>query len=76
MVLRQERLERKGYSIGFVSRFAMFIMKLLKVYYNGSMKWRRAKIGRSLKSEITGIRAALKVLYDNDMPDVSDELTK
>ena len=54
----------------------MFIMKLLKVYYNRSMKRIRAKIGRNLEREMPVILSVLKVLYDNDMLDAIDELVK
>ena len=54
----------------------MFIMKLLKVYYNRSMKRIRAKIGRNLEKEIPVILAVMKVLYDNDMLEAIDELAK
>lgn len=54
----------------------MFIMKLLKMYYNRSMKRIRAKTGRNLEREMPVILSALKVLYDNDMLDAIDELVK
>ncbi len=55
----------------------MFIMKLLKVYYDRSMKRIRAKIGRNLEREIPVILSVLKVLYDNDMLDaIGDWLNK
>lgn len=54
----------------------MFIIKLVKVYYNRSMKRIRNKIGRNLESEIPVILAVLKVLYDNDMLDAIDEIAK
>lgn len=40
------------------------------------MKRIRSKIGRNLETEIPVILAVLKVLYDNDMMDAIDELSK
>lgn len=80
IVFREDKLrskEKNGiHNLGLIRRFVMFIIKLLKVYYNRSMKRIRAKIGRNLESEIPVILAVLKVLYDNDMLDAIDELVK
>ena len=80
IVFREDKLrskEKNGiHNLGLIRRFVMFIMKLLKVYYNRSMKRIRAKIGRNLESEIPVILAVLKVLYDNDILDAIDELAK
>ena len=80
IVFREDRLRSKGkngiHNLGLIRRFVMFIMKLLKVYYNRSMKRIRAKIGRNLEREMPVILSVLKVLYDNDMLDAIDELVK
>ena len=80
IVFREDRLrskEKNGiHNLGLIRRFVMFIMKLLKVYYNRSMKRIRAKIGRNLEREMPVILSVLKVLYDNDMLDAIDELVK
>ena len=80
VVFRGDRLRSKEnngiHSLGLVRRFVMFIIKLLKVYYNRSMKRVRSRIGRNLESEIPVILAVLKVLYDNDMLDTIDESAK
>lgn len=73
----QMQKEKNGiHNLGLIRRFVMFIMKLLKVYYNRSMKRIRAKIGRNLEREMPVILSVLKVLYDNDMLDAIDELAK
>ena len=80
MVFKEDKLrskEKNGiHNLGLIRRFVMFIIKLVKVYYNRSMKRIRNKIGRNLESEIPVILAVLKVLYDNDMLDAIDELAK
>lgn len=80
IVFREDKLrskEKNGiHNLGLIRRFVMFIIKLLKVYYNRSMKRIRDKIGRNLESEIPVILAVLKVLYDNDMLDAIDKLAK
>ena len=80
IVFKEDKLrskEKNGiHNLGLIRRFAMFIIKLLKVYYHRSMKRIRNKIGRNLEKEIPVILAVLKVLYDNDMLDTIDELTK
>lgn len=80
IVFREDKLrskEKNGiHNLGLIRRFVMFIIKLLKVYYNRSMKRIRDKIGRNLESEIPVILAVLKVLYDNDMLESIDELAK
>lgn len=80
IVFREDRLrskEKNGiHNPGLIRRFVMFIMKLLKMYYNRSMKRIRAKTGRNLEREMPVILSALKVLYDNDMLDAIDELVK
>ena len=80
IVFREDRLrskEKNGiHNLGLIRRFVMFIMKLLKVYYDRSMKRIRAKIGRNLEREMPVILSVLKVLYDNDMLDAIDELVK
>ena len=80
IVFREDKLrskEKNGiHNLGLIRRFVMFIMKLLKVYYNRSMKRIRAKIGRNLEKEIPVILAVMKVLYDNDMLEAIDELAK
>lgn len=80
VVFREDKLrskEKNGiHNLGLVRRFMMFIIKLLKVYYQRSMKRIRNKIGRNLETEIPVILAVLKVLYDNEMLDTIDELAK
>lgn len=80
IVFKEDKLrskEKNGiHNLGLIRRFAMFIIKLLKVYYHRSMKRIRNKIGRNLGTEIPVILAVLKVLYDNDMLDTIDELAK
>lgn len=80
IVFKEDKLrskEKNGiHNLGLIRRFAMFIIKLLKVYYHRSMKRIRNKIGRNLETEIPVILAVLKVLYDNDMLDTIDELAK
>ena len=80
IVFKEDKLrskEKNGiHNLGLIRRFVMFIIKLLKVYYNRSMKRIRDKIGRNLESEIPVILAVLKVLYDNDMLNAIDELAK
>ena len=80
IVFKEDKLrskEKNGiHNLGLIRRFAMFIIKLLKVYYHRSMKRIRNKIGRNLETEIPVILAVLKVLYDNDMLDAIDELAK
>ncbi|NBH20204.1 hypothetical protein D3Z55_23125 [Clostridiaceae bacterium] len=71
------KTEKNGiHNLVLIRRFVMFIIKLLKAYYHRSMKRFRNKIGRNLETEILVILAVLKVLYDNDMLDAIDELTK
>ena len=80
IVFREDKLrskEKNGiHNLGLIRRFVLFIIKLLKVYYNRSMKRIRDKIGRNLESEIPVILAVLKILYDDDMLNAIDELTK
>ena len=80
IVFKEDKLrskEKNGiHNLGLIRRFVMFIIKLLKVYYNRSMKRIRNKIGRNLETEIPVILAVLKVLYDNDMLNAIDELAK
>lgn len=80
IVFREDKLrskEKNGiHNLGLIRRFVIFIMKLLKVYYNRSMKRIRAKIGRNLETEIPVIVTVLKVLYDNDMLDAINKLAK
>lgn len=80
IVFKEDKLrskEKNGiHNLGLIRRFAMFIIKLLKIYYHRSMKRIRNKIGRNLETEIPVILAVLKVLYDNDMLDTIDELAK
>lgn len=80
VVFREDKLhskEKNGiHNLGLIRRFTMFIIKLLKVYYHRSMKRIRNKIGRNLEEEIPVILAVLKVLYDNDLLDAIDELSK
>lgn len=80
VVFREDKLrskEKNGvHNLGLIRRFVMFIIKLLKVYYQRSMKRIRNKIGRNLEGEIPVILATLKVLYDNDLLDAIDELAK
>lgn len=80
VVFRADKLrskEKKGiHNFSFIRKFVMFIIKLLKVYYHRSMKQVRNKIGRNLETDILVILAVLKVLYDNDMLDAIDEVSK
>lgn len=80
VVFREDKLrskEKNGiHNLGLIRRFVMFMIKLLKVYYQRSMKRIRNKIGRNLETEIPVILAVLKVLYDNKMLDTIDELAK
>jgi len=80
VVFREDRLrskEKNGiHNLGLIRRFVMFIIKLLKVYYHRSMNRIRNKIGRNLETEIPVILAVLKVLYDNELLDAIDELSK
>lgn len=79
VVFREDRLrskEKNGvHNLGF-RRFVMFIIKLLKVYYQRSMKRIQSKTGRNLETEIPVILAVLRVLYDNDRQEAIDELAK
>ena len=69
--------EKNGmHNLGLIRRFVMFLLKLLKNYYHRSLKRIRTKIGRNLESEISVVLAVLKVLYDKDLFDSIDELTK
>jgi len=69
--------EKNGmHNLGLIRRFVMFIIKLLKACYHRGMKRIRDKVGRNLETEIPVILASLKILYDNDMLDVIDELAK
>ena len=65
IVFREDNLrskEKNGiHNLGLMRRFVLFIIKLLKAYYNRSMKRIRNKIGRNLESEIPVILAVLKV---------------
>jgi len=54
----------------------LFIIKLMKAYYHRSMKRIRSKTGRNLESELPVILSVLKVLYDNDLLNAIDELSK
>lgn len=80
IVFREDKLrskEKNGiHNLGLIRRFVLFIIKLLKCYYQRSMKRIRNKIGRNLESEIPVILSVLKVLYDNDMLNAIDELAK
>ena len=80
IVFREDKLrskEKNGiHNLGLIRRFVMFIIKLLKCYYQRSMKRIRNKIGRNLESEIPVILSVLKVLYDNDLLNAIDELAK
>ena len=80
IVFREDKLrskEKNGiHNLGLIRRFVLFIIKLLKCYYQRSMKRIRNKIGRDLESEIPVILSVLKVLYDNDMLNAIDELAK
>lgn len=80
IVFREDRLrskEKNGiHNLGLMRRFVLFIIKLMKTYYHRSMKRIRSKIGRNLESELPVILSVLKVLYDNDMLDAIDELSK
>ena len=80
IVFREDRLrskEKNGvHNLGLIRRFVLFIIKLMKTYYHRSMKRIRSKIGRNLKTELPVILSVLKVLYDNDMLNAIDELSK
>ncbi len=80
IVFREDRLrskEKNGvHNLGLIRRFVLFIIKLMKTYYHRSMKRIRNKIGRNLKTELPVILSVLKVLYDNDMLNAIDELSK
>lgn len=80
IVFREDRLrskEKNGiHNLGLIRRFVLFIIKLMKAYYHRSMKRIRSKIGRNLESELPVILSVLKVLYDNDMLNAIDELSK
>lgn len=80
VVFKEDKLRSKEknaiHNLGLIRRFVMFIIKLLKAYYNRSMKRIRSTIGRKLDKEIPVILAVLKVLYDNEMLDAIDELAK
>ena len=80
IVFREDRLQSKEkngiHNLGLMRRFVLFIIKLMKTYYHRSMKRIRSKIGRNLESELPAILAVLKVLYDNDMLNAIDELSK
>ncbi len=80
VVFKEDRLrskEKNGiHNLGLIRRFVIFLLKLMKVYYNRSMKRIRSKIGRNLEREVPVILTVLKVLYDNDMLDAIDGLTK
>lgn len=80
IVFREDRLrskEKNGiHNLGLIRRFVLFIIKLMKAYYHRSMKRIRSKIARNLKTELPVILSVLKVLYDNDMLNAIDELSK
>lgn len=80
IVFREDKLrskEKNGiHNLGLIRRFVMFLLKLLKNYYHRSLKGIRTKIGRNLESELPVVLAVLKVLYDKDLFDSIDELTK
>ena len=80
IVFKEDRLrskEKNGiHNLGLIRRFVLFIIKLMKTYYHRSMKRIRSKIGRNLESELPVILSVLKVLYDNDMLNAIDELSK
>lgn len=63
-------------NLGLIRRFVLFIIKLRKAYYHRSMKHIRSKISRNLESELPVILFVLKVLYDNDMLNAIDKLSK
>lgn len=80
IVFREDKLrskEKNGiHNLGLIRRFVLFIIKLMKAYYHRSMKRIRSKIARNLKTELPVILSVLKVLYDNDMLNAIDELSK
>ena len=80
IVFREDRLrskEKNGiHNLGLIRRFVLFIIKLMKAYYHRSMKRIRSKIARNLKTELPVILSVLKILYDNDMLNAIDELSK
>lgn len=80
IVFMEDRLrskEKNGiHNLGLIRRFVLFIIKLMKTYYHRSMKRIRSKIGRNLGAELPVILSVLKVLYDNDMMNAIDELSK
>ena len=80
IVFREDKLrskEKNGiHNLGLIRRFVLFIIKLMKTYYHRSMKRIRSKIARNLKTELPVILSVLKVLYDNDMLNAIDELSK
>lgn len=80
VVFREDRLrskEKNGiHNLGLIRRFVLFIIKLMKTYYHRSMKRIRSKIGRNLKTELPVVLSVLKVLYDNDMLNAIDELSR
>lgn len=80
IVFREDRLrskEKNGiHNLGLIRRFVLFIIKLMKAYYHRSMKRIRSKIARNLKTELPVILSVLKVLYDNDILNAIDELSK
>lgn len=80
IVFREDKLrskEKNGiHNLGLIRRFVLFIIKLMKAYYHRSMKRIRSKIARNLNTELPVILSVLKVLYDNDMLNAIDELSK
>ncbi|MDE7476956.1 MAG: ISAs1 family transposase [Lachnospiraceae bacterium] len=80
IVFKENKLrskEKNGiHNFGLIRRFVLFIIKLLKAYYHRSMKRIRSKIGRNPELELPVILAVLKVLYDNDMLNATDEHAK
>lgn len=80
VVFKEDSLHSKEkkavHNMGFIRRFVMFLMKLMKTYYGRSMRRVRKTIGRHPETELPLILTVLRVLYNNDLLDSIDKLVK
>lgn len=71
VAFREDSLESKEkkavHNLGFIRRFVVFIIKLMKAYFGRSMRRVQKTIGRKPETELSLILAVLRVFYTNDL---------